>query len=99
MYYQYFIDEINTFSDANSAIAEFSEEPFLLYPSITSETLQIAIQSEEATPFTIHNQFGQIVFVGTIESSESIVRVDAFEPGVYFVTIGTLGSTKRFIKL
>lgn len=98
MYYQYFIDEINTFSDANSSLPEISEESFNVYPTIASDFIQINFLNAVQTSYSILNSLGEVVSVGNIQNSNTLVNIESLEKGVYFVRIDNIQLSKRFIR-
>ncbi len=82
MYYHYFIDEINTFSDANRSLPEISEESFILYPTIASDFIQINLLSAVQAHYSILNSLGEVVSVGNIQSSNTLLNIESLEKGV-----------------
>jgi hypothetical protein len=99
MYYQYFIDEINTFSDANSSVNEIQNQNTLIYPNHTNDLLNIVKQDSKSTSYTICNTYGNIVEMGMIEGNKNTLNVQTLNQGIYFIQLGNEEGTKRFLKL
>jgi len=84
-YYQYYIDEITTYSDASSGI----ENPIDQYDYIVSQNADgILIQNvEPKSTYKLFNSIGQVIFEGIFETNHEQLIIDENIFGIHFIQI------------
>ena len=97
MYYQYFIDEINTFSDANSSLVEMDNQSFNIFPSFAEDFIEI--HGAALMPYSIYNSSGQLMTTGMLGETVTTLFVESYKQGVYYIRVGSSASPKRFVKM
>lgn len=85
-------------SSIEETMATTGADLFLLYPNPAESTLNISLAENATSQVVIYDLQMRLVYQATLQGLGSVVSLDEFESGVYFVEV-TQGNKKQIEKL
>jgi hypothetical protein len=93
-YYQYYIDEISTYSDANNGIENHIG---ITENNVSQSDEGILIQNAEPnSSYILFNSIGQVILRGIIETNSKLIKVEGNLFGLHFIKINDQTKTLFF---